>query len=73
MNAFDKILEIQVGFEVLASILKDGRKKYVKAGDAVSRGHTISSSTTMSDIAEMEAILAWFEEFKKINGEEKDE
>lgn len=31
LSAFDKLLEIQVSFEVLASMLKDGKEKYVKA------------------------------------------
>lgn len=65
-NAFDKLLEIQVSFEFLASMLKDGKTKYIKAQDVVSNVCVIPNSTTMSDKAEMEAILVKFKEFQKI-------
>lgn len=45
----------------------------MKAVDTVSRVHVITSSTTMLGKAEMDAILATFEEFQKSNEEEKDE
>lgn len=72
LNAFDKLLEIQVGLELLASLLQDGNKQHVKTEDAVFQINVISSSITLSDEAEIKSILDKFEEFKS-NEEEKDE
>lgn len=60
LSAFDKLLEIQVNFEVLASMLKDGKKKYVKVEDAISHVRIITDSTPMPDKVEMESILTNF-------------
>lgn len=73
LDTFDELLEIQVNFEVLASMLKDVKKKQVKIEDAISHVCMITSSTPMSDEAEMKAILNKFKEFHKSNEEEKDE
>lgn len=73
MNVFDKLLEIQVSFEVLTSMLKDGKKKYIKVEDAVSYVCIITNSTPILDKAEMEAILVKFDEFHKSNEEDKHE
>lgn len=73
LDAFNKLLEIQVSFGVLVSMLKDGREKYMKVEDIVYRVRAITSSTTMSDKAKMEVVLVKFKEFQKSNEEEKDE
>lgn len=73
LNAFDKLLEIQVSFEVLTCMLKDGKKKFVEAEDTISHVRVITDSTQMSNQEEMEAILTRFEEFHKSDEEEKNE
>lgn len=45
LGAFDKLLEIQVNFEVLETMLKDEKKKFVEAEDMISRVRVITDST----------------------------
>lgn len=73
LNAFDKLLEIQVGLELLASLLKDGKKQHVKTEDAIFKiNANISISIALLDEVGMKSILAKFEEFKS-NEDKKDE
>lgn len=67
LASFDKLIEIQVNLDNLASFLKKAKRDYVEVEDSISHVHAILNATSRPDKSEMQATLARFEEFQKIN------